>query len=94
MTPEEWDEDTPAAENCKQVAESFRDFILTHTNKANEECMAAIGAGMIIFMTRVNAHLDGVTDRTAFDFLNKVTTYSMMTESNWGEACDEILGSA
>lgn len=80
------------------AVDSFRDFILSHSRCNNEEhteSMFHYAACTMLWMDRVHLHIDN-KGRDGFpegpvSFINDVTAYSLLTNQDWGKACEELL---
>ena len=87
-----------------EIAEVFKKYVLSHSSYYDTgtdlidipETSFSVAACTMLFMSRVNAHMDKVNaaegkDMNAHDFLSSVTTYAVMTDTPWDAACDTIL---
>lgn len=83
------------------AVDSFRDYILSHSK---HHCEASRGLQMaactMLWMSRVHTFLlDGEDDKDKRfpegpkSFIDHVTAYSVLTEQDWGAACEEVLAS-
>ena len=81
--------------------DSFKDYILSHARHREEAVRGLhIAACVMLWMSRVHTHiLDGDGDRKdkypegPKSFIEHVTAYSILTDQDWGTACEEVLTS-